>query len=46
MTFRQLATREATPSYLFGRASCHVAVAVNPVPGDEDWFIAEARNRT
>ena len=42
MFFRQLAAREATLSYLFGCGSCHVAVAVDPVLGDEDWFIAEA----
>lgn len=42
MFFRQLATREATLSYLFGCGSCHVAVAVDPVLGDEDWFVAEA----
>jgi len=42
MFFRQLATREATLSYLFGCGSCNVAVAVDPVAGDEDWFIAEA----
>ena len=29
-------------SYLFGCGSCHVAIAVDPVLGDEDWFIAEA----
>jgi glyoxylase-like metal-dependent hydrolase (beta-lactamase superfamily II) len=42
MFFRQLATKEATLSYLFGCGSCNVAVAVDPVAGDEDWFIAEA----
>lgn len=42
MFFRQLATKEATLSYLFGCGSCHVAVAVDPVLGDEDWFMAEA----
>lgn len=42
MFFRQLATREATLSYLFGCGSCNVFVAVDPVLGDEDWFIAEA----
>ena len=42
MFFRQLATREATLSYLFGCGSCNVAVAVDPVLGDEDWFINEA----
>jgi glyoxylase-like metal-dependent hydrolase (beta-lactamase superfamily II) len=42
MFFRQLATKEATLSYLFGCGSCNVGVAVDPVLGDEDWFIAEA----
>lgn len=42
MFFRQLATKEATLSYLFGCGSCHVAVAVDPVLGDEDWFVEEA----
>ncbi|MEW5891787.1 MAG: MBL fold metallo-hydrolase [Pseudomonadota bacterium] len=42
MFFRQLATREATLSYLFGCGSCHVAVAVDPVLGDESWFLDEA----
>ena len=42
MFFRQLATKEATLSYLFGCGGCHVAVAVDPVLGDEDWFVAEA----
>lgn len=45
MFFRQLATKEATLSYLFGCGSCHVAVAVDPVLGDEDWFIEEARKQ-
>lgn len=42
MFFRQLLAKEATLSYLFGCASCHVAVVVDPVLGDEDWFLAEA----
>ena len=42
MFFRQFATKEATLSYLFGCGSCHVAVAVDPVLGDEQWFIDEA----
>lgn len=45
MFFRQLATKEATLSYFFGCATCHVAVAVDPVLGDEDWFIDEARKQ-
>ena len=42
MFFRQLLAKEATLSYLFGCGSCHVAVVVDPVLGDEDWFISEA----
>ncbi|MEW6313615.1 MAG: MBL fold metallo-hydrolase [Pseudomonadota bacterium] len=45
MFFRQLAAKEATLSYFFGCVSCHVAIAVDPVLGDEDWFIAEALNQ-
>lgn len=45
MFFRQLPTKDATLSYLFGCGSCHVAVAVDPVLGDEDWFIEEARKQ-
>jgi glyoxylase-like metal-dependent hydrolase (beta-lactamase superfamily II) len=44
MFFKQLATREASLSYLFGCAGQGVAVAVDVVAGDEDWFIEEARN--
>jgi glyoxylase-like metal-dependent hydrolase (beta-lactamase superfamily II) len=42
MFFRQLPAREATLSYLFGCGSCNVAIAVDPVLGDEQWFIDEA----
>ena len=42
MFFRQLLASEATLSYFFGCGSCHVGVAVDPVLGDEDWFMAEA----
>lgn len=42
MFFRQLLAKDATLSYLFGCGSCHVGVAVDPVLGDEDWFIGEA----
>lgn len=42
MFFRQLASQDASLSYLFGCGSCHVAIAVDPVLGDEEWFIAEA----
>ncbi len=45
MFFRQFATKEATLSYFFGCGSCHVGVAVDPVLGDEDWFIAEAKKQ-
>lgn len=34
--------KEATLSYLFGCGSCHVGVVVDPVLGDEQWFIDEA----
>lgn len=42
MFFRQLLARDATLSYFFGCGSCHVGVAVDPVLGDEQWFIDEA----
>ncbi|MEQ1592229.1 MAG: MBL fold metallo-hydrolase [Thiobacillaceae bacterium] len=42
MFFRQLLAQDATLSYLFGCGSCHVGIAVDPVLGDEDWFINEA----
>ena len=42
MFFRQHASQDASLSYLFGCGSCHAAIAVDPVLGDEDWFIAEA----
>lgn len=42
MFFRQLAGKNASLAYLFGCGSCHIAVAVDPVLGDEDWFINEA----
>ncbi len=42
MFFRQLPTKEATLSYLLGCGTCHVAVAIDPVLGDEDWFMEEA----
>jgi len=45
MFFRQLATKEATLSYLFGCATCHVAIAVDPVLGDEEWFIDQANKQ-
>ncbi len=45
MFFRQQLAPEATLSYLFGCGSCAVAVAVDPVLGEEDWFIAEAKKQ-
>ena len=42
MFFRQLLAQDATLSYFFGCGSCHVGVAVDPVLGDEQWFIDEA----
>lgn len=42
MFFKQLPTKDASLSYLFGCGSCHVAVAVDPVLGDENWFIEQA----
>ena len=43
MFFKQLATQEASLSYFFGCAGQGVAVAVDVVAGDEDWFTEEAR---
>ncbi len=45
MFFRQLSTKEATLSYLLGCGTCHVAVAIDPVLGDEDWFVEEAKKQ-
>ncbi len=42
MFFRQLLAKDATLSYFLGCGSCHVGVAVDPVLGDEDWFIEQA----
>lgn len=42
MFFKQLSTKDASLSYLFGCGSCHVAIAVDPVLGDEDWFLEQA----
>jgi glyoxylase-like metal-dependent hydrolase (beta-lactamase superfamily II) len=42
MFLRQRLAPEATLSYLLGCGSCAVAVAVDPVAGDEDWFIDQA----
>lgn len=43
MFFKQLATREASLSYLFGCGGKGKAVAVDVVAGDEDWFIEQAQ---
>lgn len=42
MFFRQRIATNATLSYLFGCAGHQMAIAVDVVAGDEDWFIAEA----
>ena len=42
MFFRQRAAANATLSYLFGCAGHQMAIAVDVVAGDEEWFIAEA----
>jgi glyoxylase-like metal-dependent hydrolase (beta-lactamase superfamily II) len=42
MFFRQRAAANATLSYLFGCAGHQMAIAVDVVAGDEDWFITEA----
>ena len=39
MFFRQRPAANATLSYLFGCAGKRMAVAVDVVAGDEDWFI-------
>jgi glyoxylase-like metal-dependent hydrolase (beta-lactamase superfamily II) len=43
MFFKQLATRESSLSYFFGCAGLGKAVAVDVVAGDEDWFVAHAK---
>ncbi|MBK6591356.1 MAG: MBL fold metallo-hydrolase [Burkholderiales bacterium] len=42
MFFKQLPTKESSLSYFFGCAGHGLAVAVDVVAGDEDWFIAQA----
>jgi hydroxyacylglutathione hydrolase len=42
MFFKQLATREASLSYLFGCIGHAKAIAVDVVAGDEAWFMAQA----
>lgn len=44
MFFKQLSTKEATLSYLFGCGGKGKAVAVDVVAGDENWFVNEAAN--
>ena len=43
MFFKQLSTKEASLSYFFGCAGRGMAVAVDVVAGDEDWFIDQAK---
>ena len=43
MFFKQLATKEASLSYLLGCGSKGKAVAVDVVAGDEDWFVEQAK---
>jgi glyoxylase-like metal-dependent hydrolase (beta-lactamase superfamily II) len=42
MFFRQLLAKDATLSYFLGCGSCHAGIAIDPVLGDEQWFIDEA----
>ncbi len=42
MFFRQRPAANATLSYFFGCAGHQMAIAVDVVAGDEDWFMAEA----
>ena len=42
MFFKQLPTKESSLSYFFGCAGHAIAVAVDVVAGDEDWFIEQA----
>lgn len=43
MFFKQLATKEASLSYLLGCGSKGKAIAVDVVAGDEAWFIEQAK---
>lgn len=45
MFFKQLATKEASLSYLFGCGSLGKAIAVDVVAGDEDWFVEQAQQQ-
>lgn len=42
MFFKQLATRDASLSYLFGCIGHGKAIAIDVVAGDEDWFVEQA----
>jgi hydroxyacylglutathione hydrolase len=42
MFFKQLPTKESSLSYFFGCAGHELAVAVDVVAGDEDWFVEQA----
>ncbi len=43
MFFRQRMSADGTLSYLYGCGGHGLAVAVDPVAGDEDWFMVEAQ---
>jgi len=43
MFFKQLPTKEASLSYLFGCGSLGKAIAVDVVAGDEDWYEEQAK---
>lgn len=43
MFFKQLATKEASLSYLLGCGTLGKAIAVDVVAGDEDWFVEQAK---
>ncbi len=45
MFFKQLATKEASLSYLLGCGSLGKAVAVDVVAGDENWFVEQAKQQ-
>lgn len=45
MFFSQYPTKEASLSYLFGCGGKGKAMAVDVVAGDEDWYIAQAKER-
>jgi len=45
MFFKQLPTKEASLSYLFGCGTLGKAIAVDVVAGDEGWFEAQAQQQ-